>query len=324
MILVGEHFVVKGIPALAAALGLYSYACWDEFNEETVLVDAVNLGVTCRVYPANVCGAKLAGLARIAEIIGARGIRVRVWSEAPMGAGLGSSASVSTVFAAALLDAVEGTVEEERVAELAFEAEVVHHGKPSGIDNTVALHGGFILYHSRLIYERITPGTRFTLILADTGVERSTRKAVEFVLSRYSRLRGAASLVYLAAWKLVEEAANAVHVGDARRLGEIMDVAHGLLYAMGVSTPEIERLVWAARRAGAFGAKLTGAGMGGVVIALVDESVAEKVAEALQDSGAKWVRTAKLGVEGLTRVEHVKTWESKSLDEGLKSEQLRG
>lgn len=302
VILFGEHFVVRGAPALAAATSLYTYACWRRTSEHYTILHSLNLGVRCRVYPRNECGASMEGFARIAEEAGVEGVEVVVYTEAPIGAGLGSSASASTVVAAALLDAA-GSLEKSLVAELAFEAEKVFHGRPSGIDNTVALEGGFIVYYGRMVYERLEAPHRLEAVIADTGVPRSTRTAVERVLERYSRLRSILNHVYLAASLLVWRAVRALEEGDARLLGELMDVNHGLLYSIGVSTPEIERLVWSARRAGALGAKLTGAGLGGVILALVEPGTAPVVAKALLEEGARRVYPVELGAPGLEEVE---------------------
>ncbi len=301
VILFGEHFVVRGTPAIAAATSLYTYACWRQRSDNYIIIYSVNLGLKCRIYPRNECGSAMEGFARIAREAETKGLDIVVYTEAPIGAGLGSSASASTTIAAALLDAA-GRLEENRVWELAFEAEKVYHGRPSGIDNMVALKGGFIFYHARMLYERLEARHRISAIIADTGIPRSTRDAVLRVLERYERMRDALQHVYIAASRLVWSARRALERGDIRALGELMDVNHGLLYALGVSIPEIERLVWSARRAGALGAKLTGAGLGGTILALVEPSSAPLVAKALRDAGARGVYSVELGVPGLERI----------------------
>ena len=293
VILVGEHFVVRGVPGVAAAVGLWSYAC-AEASEPPGFIEAPDLGASCRVGSCR-------GLEGLEEIVRAVGpVRLRVWSEAPPGAGLGSSGSVSAAAAAAVLAARGRRVDHEEVERLAWLAERVHHGRPSGIDHTTAIVGGFVVFEARGVYWRLE-APRLRLVVGDTGVPRSTRVAVERVLSRYARHRGGMGLVYAAAARLVEEAVDALRRRDLATLGELMDVFHGLLYALGVSTPEIERLVWTARRAGALGAKLTGAGLGGIVVALVeDEETGERVAEAMRGAGARWARVVEAGVEGLS------------------------
>ncbi len=298
VILVGEHFVVRGAPGVAAAVGLWSYAC-AEPAEPPGYIEAPDVGVSCSIGSCR-------GVEGLEEIVRAVGpVRLRVWSEAPPGAGLGSSGSVSAAAAAAVLAARRERVDEEEVERLAWLAEKVHHGRPSGIDHTTAILGGFVVFEARGVYWRLEAPT-LLLVVADTGVPRSTRVAVERVLSRYTRHRGGMGLVYAAAARLAAEAVDALRARDLATLGELMDVFHGLLYALGVSTPEIERLVWAARRAGALGAKLTGAGMGGVVVALVeDEEVGRRVAEAMLKAGARWARLVEAGVGGLSEVKDI-------------------
>ncbi len=303
VILLGEHFVVKSVPGLSAAVGLYAYACAERHAGPLVLT-ARDYNVTCRLYPDGDCPSVFAGLARIAEELDARGLRVTIWSEAPPGRGLGSSAAVSVAFAAVLLEETRGEAPPLEVERLAWIAERVHHGRPSGIDHTTSIEGGFLLFHARGVYEKITAPCKVMLVVADTGVERSTRRAVEAVLGRYERLADSARLLYHAAWRAIEEGARALSDCKLEKLGEVMDYVHGLLYAMGVSHESIERLVWAARRAGALGAKLTGAGMGGIIIALVpDADAGLRVAEALRSRGAAWVRLVEAGANGYERVE---------------------
>lgn len=302
VILVGEHFVVRGTPGLSAAIGLWSYACAERY-EGPGFIEAPDLGVACRIGECS----GVDGLEAIVREVGG-GVRLRVWSEAPMGAGLGSSASVSVAAAAAVLRAARGEFSLEEVERLAWIAERVHHGKPSGIDHTTALYGGVLRFESRGIFGRIPLEARLILVIADTGVKRETRRAVQAVLSRFESHRAPMTLVYNAAALLVEEATRALIEGDVPRLGEIMDMMHGLLYSLGVSSPQIERLVWAARRAGALGAKLTGAGIGGVIVALVDSKRnGEEVAAALTAEGARWARIVEAGVNGLTEMS-VNTW----------------
>jgi mevalonate kinase len=296
VILLGEHFVVRGVPGLAAAIGLWSYACAEE-AEGPGVIEARGLGISCKLGECSRLG--LGGLERILEAVGG-GLRLVVWSEAPIGAGLGSSGSVSVAAAAAALSVAHGGFTLEEVERLAWEAERIHHGRPSGIDHTTALYGGVLRFDARGVFTRIE-APRLHLVIADTGVPRSTKEAVQRVLERLASHRKALDYVYLAAWHLVEEATVALREGQIEHLGELMDIAHGLLYALGVSTPEIETLVWAARRAGALGAKLTGAGLGGVVIALAgSRPEAERIEAALRGAGARWVRSVEAGVEGLS------------------------
>ena len=225
--------------------------------------------------------------------------RVRVESSIPPGAGLGSSASLGVAYALALSSLLGDELRGQRLERAGLAADEAAHGKPSGVDVAIAVRGGFLLY--RRGEEPRTVSSRLSgagLIIADTGVPRRTGDVVAHVLRRAEELGAAAESVYRAADEAVGMAVEAVERGDAARLGAIMDFIHGLLSAMGASGSELDRLVWAARKAGALGAKLTGAGWGGSMIALVGVEAAERVLGALLGAGARWASIAELGAEG--------------------------
>lgn len=300
VILFGEHWVVHGGRALASAIGLYS-SVYAEPLGEGLVVESRNLGVvedvskSCRVF---------CNLRRSFEYI-ADGVlwpaRITVDSEIPVGAGLGSSAAVA-VSASAAYACVGGLdVTPELVSNAAYESEKLVHGTPSGVDNTVSAFGGFLLYRRGEGFKAIRVGSLsdVTLLVIDTGVTRSTAKAVNLFTSRLKRLGSIGQDLLRLAESIVEEALHALRKGDAVRLGELMDVAHGLLNAMGVSHTELERAVHIARASGALGAKLTGAGMGGSAIALVEKERAATVAENLRRLGFQ-VYSGALGVQGVS------------------------
>lgn len=300
VILFGEHWVVHGGRALASAIGLYS-SVYAEPLREGVIVESRNLGVmedvlkSCRVF----CNLK-----RSFEYI-ANGVmwpaRIVVNSEIPVGAGLGSSAAVAVSASAAYACVGGRDVTPELVSNAAYESEKLVHGTPSGVDNTVSAFGGFLLYRRGEGFKAIHVGSLndVTLLVIDTGVIRSTAKAVSLFSSRLKRLNSIGQDLLRLAEGIVEEALRAVRKGDAVMLGELMDVAHGLLNAMGVSHIELEKAVHAARANGALGAKLTGAGMGGSAIALVEKERAAAVAENLRRLGFR-VYSGALGVRGVS------------------------
>ncbi|RLE60060.1 MAG: mevalonate kinase, partial [Thermoprotei archaeon] len=98
---------------------------------------------------------------------------------------------------------------------------------------------------------------------------------------------------------LTIELAKKLSEGDIMAVGELMNVAHGMLYSLGLSTETVEKLVFAARKAGAFGAKITGAGGGGIIIALTTPELAENVSNELLNAGASWVKIVNVVQEGV-------------------------
>ncbi len=299
VILLGEHWVVHGGLALAAAVSLYARVVCEETGGAEVIVESRELGVRERVYPLGGCR-RLCGLGRSVEVLAAgsvAGARCRIESEIPVGAGLGSSAAVAVAFAAAY-SCLLGRFDVEAVNAAAYESEKLVHGRPSGVDNTAAARGGFILYRRgeapRSVEARWTP----RILVVDTGVSRSTRRAVER-FTRFLRSLGPLGDELLALNdRVVREALEALRSRDRKKLGSLMYLAHGMLNAMGVSHPVLEDIVQLARAMGAAGAKLSGAGMGGAAIVLEPGGELE---EALRRRGYR-VYSVKLGVPGV-RVE---------------------
>jgi len=309
VILFGEHFVVRGSRSLTAAVSLRARA---EVSPapETILVESPALGLKASIDPETLepGDPRLEPLARLLAHLRSIGYsvephRVRIASEIPPGAGLGSSASVAALaYTAAHGDPLRG----EALIRAAYEAERAAHGRPSGVDNTIVVTGGGLVYRRghgfQPVEVRLPRGT--VMLVADTGVPRSTRRVVEEVLARAEATWRAAQHIYRAADEIVGLALEALASGDAGLLGELMDLNQGLLNALGASSIHIERVVHAARAAGALGAKLTGAGRGGAVLVLAREEEARRVEEAVSRHAARVYRVA-LGVEG-ARVEHAR------------------
>jgi len=174
----------------------------------------------------------------------------------------------------------------ERVNALAFEIEKIHHGNPSGIDNTVVTYDCPVYFRRGQPVGSFPVGKPLTLLVGDTGLSASTATAVEGVRVRWERDRQTFEAIFDSIGVTVDRAREAIVRGENQRLGPLMDHNQELLEAMGVSAPELRRLVWAAREAGARGAKLSGAGGGGNMLALVDETSVDAVAVALRAAGA--------------------------------------
>lgn len=294
VILCGEHFVVYGEPALVAAVNLRAY------------VEAYR----CRRPGIEVESDRVSGrglkpveeaVRFILEAYGLDsknvGLKVKVRSEIPLGSGLGSSAAVSVASALAAAKLLGFKPSREKLFEAGFRAEKLVHGRPSGIDPAISVYGGLLRFKAGRV-RRVRFQGRLELVVADSGIERSTGVMVEKVRrisSRYPRLF---SDMRRAARRIVAEAVDAVSEGDFERLGELLNVNHGLLSAVGVSNSRLERLVYAAREAGALGAKITGAGGGGCILALARAGEASKLASTLKDAGAKAVYQVEVSGRG--------------------------
>ncbi len=175
------------------------------------------------------------------------------------------------------------------VSALVYEVERLYHGTPSGVDNTVIAYGQPVYFVRGRPPQPFPIGRPFTLAIADTGIRSPTRIAVGDVRRSWEREPARFEALFDRVAAVVEAARAAIAAGEPGQLGPLMDANHALLREIGVSCPELDALVAAARAAGALGAKLSGGGRGGNMIALVTAETAPRVAEALVAAGA--VRT---------------------------------
>jgi len=219
---------------------------------------------------------------------------LEVTSTIPLGRGLGSGAAVSTAIVRALSQFLGRRLPPSEVSALVYEVEKLYHGTPSGIDNTVVSFAQPVFFVKRdpnPIIRRMRVANPFTLVIGDTGRVSPTHKAVGGLRERREadpqRYEGYFDEIAV----LVEQARVAIETGalPITSLGKLMDDNQELLETVGVSSPELEQLITTAREAGALGAKLSGAGMGGNMIALVSPDGASTVAQALHEAGATGV-----------------------------------
>ena len=304
VILFGEHAVVYGRPALAvpvtqvaaeatvepAAPGAGLTVCAADLGEESPV----------RAAPAE---HPLAAAARLALAhLGMAALepdwRITVRSTIPIASGLGSGAAVSAAIVRAVLDAGSWALEAgdslaplppcspADVSALVYEVERLHHGTPSGVDNTVIAYGQPVYFVRGRPPQPFPIGQPFTLAIADTGIRSPTRIAVGDVRRSWEREPARFEALFDRVAVLVEAARTAIAASEPERLGPLMDANHALLQELGVSCPELDALVAAARAAGAPGAKLSGGGRGGNMISLVTAETAPRVAEALVAAGA--------------------------------------
>jgi mevalonate kinase len=199
---------------------------------------------------------------------------------------LGSGAAVATAVTRALARYFGYTAEPDKVSGLVYEVEKLHHGTPSGIDNTVIAYEQPVYFVRGEGMARLSVGVPLNLIIADTGVVSSTREVVGDVRRRWSAETEQYEGLFDEIGAVARLARPAIERGHPEAVGRLMDENHKLLTALGVSSPELDRLVKAARTAGALGAKLSGAGWGGNMLALVKAGHGPAVASALQEAGA--------------------------------------
>ena len=269
-ILLGEHSVVYGHPAVAVPLqDLRMRATASPTSGPSTLSSLDYSG------PLDQAGSRFASVARAFEVARefsgglVQAFDITTVSDFPHERGLGSSAAAAGAIIRAVLDACGREASSDELFALTQMAEQIAHGKPSGLDAAATCSPCPIRFQGgqmRPLSQRIDNAF---LVIADSGIHGSTREAVGGL--------GA----------LTQNAIMALDQADAPALGVAMDEAHAVLTELSLSLPILDDLTEAARSAGALGAKLTGGGLGGCVIALVTgESATRRVRAALEQAGA--------------------------------------
>ncbi len=215
-----------------------------------------------------------------------RDMKIEIFPHIPRAAGLGGSASLAVAIIRALSQHYELNLSNETISQLAYESEVIAHGTASGIDNTLATYGKFTLFRkgNPPFMEELKAPKPIPIVIGLTGVESLTAKMVANVRQSWEKNKSLFEHIFSEIDDLVMKSVEAIKENDLDKLGDYMNINQGLLNALQVSSPEIEQIVSIARKNGAIGAKLTGAGGGGAVIALCPQNI-ETVAGAIKKAG---------------------------------------
>lgn len=284
VILFGEHAVVYGYPALAAGLS-QGIAC--HVTDERLPCFTLDVPQWKLVLPPDDPSPLGEALRIILRGLPPKedGRRLIITPEVPSRAGLGSSAALIVSIIRALLDWHNLHWPLEKINELAFQAECAFHGTPSGLDNTVATFGGLCYLSDRDRYPcPFSPTRTFLLKKFTAALLPGLPEAVSFVIINTKKDRETKALVAKVR-ALIEQKPEYYHglmakIGafaaqgysclqqkNYQKFGEMMNRNHQYLRELGVSSPELERLVEVTLASGALGAKLTGAGGGGCLLA---------------------------------------------------------
>jgi mevalonate kinase len=213
---------------------------------------------------------------------------VYINSQIPSSSGLGSSAAVTVATLSAINDEFQLEKTRDDIAEMAFAIEKkVQKGRASPTDTTVSSYGGIVLITGTS--RRRLPPINLHIVIGDTLISHNTSQMVEQV-SELKKKHPDIVNHLLDAIEVIS--LNAIHhLNNPPELGRYMDMNHALLDALGVGHPALSRLVLAARSAGAFGAKLTGAGGGGCMVAVCPKNQKHRVAKAIESQNARAIMT---------------------------------
>ncbi len=289
IILFGEHAVVYGRPAIAAPVTpVRAEATIASTQNDSVTIDAADVSRQYNLHEAP-DDDPIATIVRLTcERLGVepKSFSLRIRSTIPVARGLGSGAAVSVAVVRALGKFFGRVLPPAEVSALAFQVEKLHHGTPSGIDNTVVAFEQPIYFVRDRPFETVRVARPFLIAIADTGKVSPTKIAVGDVRRAWESDRARYESLFDQIGAIVRDARKVVENGQVTALGSLMLKNQELLNEIGVSSEEIELMVDAALGAGAEGAKLSGAGRGGNVIALVKEDTRKDVARALSQAGA--------------------------------------
>ena len=291
IILFGEHAVVYGRPALAVPVMQVHVEAEVSDSERTgVWIDAPDVDLYAELNTLSSdhpIAAVINNLFFLSHVSPFPNLDIKITSTIPVASGLGSGAAVTIALTRALASRLNYSMTDEEVNAFAYEIEKLHHGTPSGIDNTVVTYARPVYFIKGQPIETFKVGEPFTIVIADTGISAPTKTSVgdvrklwEADQKHWERVFDEIADISFAARRVIEE-------GWIKMLGVLMDENHAWLQQMTVSSPELDHLVEAARRAGALGAKMSGGGRGGNMIALVTPASAEDVSLALNEAGAQ-------------------------------------
>ena len=304
-ILFGEHFVVHGVPGIASAVDSAAVA---ELQKAAKGINVTDKRTGAKGYAEKKKLQQLESIERMLKAmnIDPQKVAIDIWlgGNLPGFSGLGASAASSVAIARSITEEFELELSDEKINYIAYEAEKAYAGNPSGIDNTVATFGGLIWFKKNLngdsnTIEQLSIREPIEIVIGNTGIVANTKAMVAGVGERKQINPNKYSELFRQAEDLALEGRKALEEFDLQKVGELMNENHRLLQEIEVSCKELEYLAELAREQGACGAKITGGGGGGCMLALTPgKELQETVASAIENEGFEVLKT-KIGVQKL-------------------------
>jgi mevalonate kinase len=302
IILFGEHFVVNGNTAISMAIDIPTIVSSETTIKEGVTITSKNLKLEAHFSFAGALQSSAGSNAEqnLRPVFAAvqsfldtttPGIKITINSHVPVGMGLGSSAATAVATLASIASLMRKTLQKEQIFQAAYALEKIIHGRPSGVDQATVTYGGLIAYRNGRVESTFSNLPKSpSLVIGSTRKRRSTAEYVGKVTNLLREHPNEYARISQQAQRISDQAAIALREGRDRTLGALMDENQNLLEIVGVSSQDLDKLILAARTAGAFGAKLTGGGGGGCMIALVDNTVSTPVTQAIKGAGGEIIQ----------------------------------
>jgi mevalonate kinase len=304
-ILFGEHFVVHGVPGIASAVDSAADA---EVKKAANGINVTDERTGAKGYAEKKKLQQLESIERMLKAMNMdpQQVAIDIWlgGNLPGFSGLGASAASSVAIARAIAEEFELDLHDEKINDIAYEAEKAYAGNPSGIDNTAATFGGLIWFKKSLsgdsnTIEQLNIREPVEIVIGNTGIVANTKAMVAGVGERKQRNPKKYAELFKQAEDLALNGRKALEEFALQKVGELMNENHRLLQEIEVSCKELDYLVELAREQGAFGAKMTGGGGGGCILALTPgKELQENVASAIENEGFEVLRT-KIGIQKL-------------------------
>jgi mevalonate kinase len=298
-ILFGEHAVVYGFPAVAIPLSeIRAYVEITDTDINRVEVDLPDLGwkkELSQLDPKDPIRYAIDLFNSAYNLQNSAGMSIIIRSDIPIGSGMGSGAASATALLKALFHHANIPYTLEQLSELVYKVEILHHGTPSGIDNTVTAYEEAVFYQKTLPINRIAFPHPFHLVIANSGKSTPTKVTVAAVRRLFEGNPTNVTRILQDIGECTHQGLQYLQQGDFSSAGRLMAQNHQLLQSLTVSDESLDHLVKIAIQSGALGAKLSGGGRGGIVIALVQEGDIHTVKDALSGAGAVQCFTTEIG-----------------------------
>ena len=291
IILFGEHAVVYGRPALAVpVLQVHAAVEVSDSSRSGIWINSpdVDLNAELNTLPSDhPIASVIHNFLFLSHVSPFPNLEIKITSTIPVASGLGSGAAVTVALIRALCSHFNYSMPDKEISSFAYEIEKLYHGTPSGIDNTVVTYAKPVYFIKGQPIEIFRVGSPFTIVIGDTGIRASTKESVGDVRKLWETDKTKWERMFDEVRTIVNKAREAIESGAWNEMGKLMNQNHALLQEMTVSSPDLDRLVSAACDAGALGAKMSGGGRGGNMIALVTPELAENVSKSLLEAGAR-------------------------------------